>query len=108
MQKERIVVKGIQVDESSRCFHYHSILDIVAIRFKCCNEYYSCIYCHEAKSNHQVIVWNKNEFDIRAILCGNCNTELTIREYLNSNNSCPFCNSSFNPKCVNHHMHYFE
>ena len=101
-------VFGIDIDEHTRCSHYHSELDIIAIKFKCCNAYYACIHCHEAKSGHDVLVWNKDEFSTKAILCGHCKTELTISEYLSANNTCPFCKAGFNPKCSNHHHFYFE
>ena len=108
MKHHTISVHGIDVDENTRCFHYHSMLDVIAIKFKCCNEYYACIYCHEAKTTHQVVVWDTNEFNTQAILCGNCYNEMTINEYLHAENSCPFCKISFNPKCSNHHHFYFE
>ena len=50
----------------------------------------------------------KNEFDTKAILCGICNNEMTIHEYLASNNRCPHCNSAFNPNCSKHYHLYFE
>ncbi len=53
-------------------------------------------------------VWKKDEFDTSAILCGICNNEMTIREYLTSNNRCPHCNSAFNPNCSKHYHLYFE
>ena len=101
-------VLGIELDENTRCFHYHSKLDVIAIKFKCCNAYYACIQCHEETTHHEAVVWNTDEFDEKAILCGNCHAEMTIHEYLNANNSCPYCNTGFNPKCSNHHHFYFQ
>jgi len=43
-----IEVHGIDVGAMTECAHYHSGLDIVAIRFKCRGLYYPCFSCHEA------------------------------------------------------------
>jgi len=102
------VVKGKFIDEYTRCVHYHTSLDVIAIKFKCCNEYYPCYECHEDVAKHKSEVWKKNEFDTKAILCGICNNEMTIHEYLASNNRCPHCNSAFNPHCSKHYHLYFE
>ncbi|HEX3023853.1 MAG TPA: hypothetical protein VHP12_01465, partial [Chitinophagaceae bacterium] len=59
-------------------------------------------------ADHQPQVWQKNEFDTKAILCGNCFNELTIAQYLESNYQCPFCEAAFNPRCSNHNHFYFE
>ena len=92
----------------TRCIHYHSPLDIIAIKFKCCDTYYSCFYCHEETADHAPQRWEKEEWDEKAILCGACETELTIREYLDCNYSCPSCKAPFNPGCSNHNHLYFE
>lgn len=101
-------IKGKPVDEQTRCEHYHSPLDVIAIKFKCCNTYYPCFYCHEETAGHQAEVWNKNEFDTKAILCGVCQEEMTINEYQHSNYQCPHCSTHFNPRCSNHNHLYFE
>lgn len=103
-----IKVKGKLVDDNTRCTHYHSILDIIAIRFKCCNEYYPCYECHEEEAGHQAIIWKKDEWNTKAILCGQCKHEMTIKEYFNSNNQCPYCKAAFNPGCSKHYPLYFE
>lgn len=108
MKTKNISVKGELIDNNTRCSHYHAHLDVIAIKFKCCKEYYACYYCHVALADHAAIVWDQNEFDTHAILCGVCYKELTIHEYKNANNNCPYCKASFNPKCVNHHDFYFE
>jgi uncharacterized CHY-type Zn-finger protein len=103
-----VEVKGKLIDQQTRCEHYHSALDIIAIKFKCCGDYYPCYECHEACTEHKVEVWKKDEWDIKAVLCGVCKQELTVNEYLRSNNSCPHCNSAFNPGCSKHYHLYFE
>jgi len=102
------VLKGKLVDEYTRCVYYHSPLDVIAIKFKCCDEYYPCYECHEEEAGHAAERWTKNEFNTKAILCGVCRNEMTIQEYLTGNNRCPQCNSAFNPNCSKHYHLYFE
>jgi uncharacterized CHY-type Zn-finger protein len=106
--KHMLEIKGKLVDDQTRCEHYHSPLDIIAIKFKCCNEYYACHQCHEETANHKPKVWKKEEWDTKAIFCGVCKNELTIREYFHSGNQCPYCRSAFNPNCSRHYHLYFE
>lgn len=100
-------VYGKVIDEETRCEHYHSKLDIIAIKFRCCNKYYPCYQCHNETENHAISVWKQDEFDAKAILCGSCKQELTINEYLYAA-SCPHCNAAFNPGCSLHYHLYFE
>jgi uncharacterized CHY-type Zn-finger protein len=99
---------GKPVDAQTRCVHWHSELDIIAIKFKCCNKYFPCYSCHEETTDHPAQVWPANEFNQKAILCGVCGHELTISEYMSCNNTCPKCTSAFNPGCKNHYHLYFE
>ena len=104
-----IMVKGIKVDQDSRCAHWHSALDIVAIKFYCCRDYYACYDCHNALADHEPKVWPKETFRTElAVLCGACKHEMTIQSYLDSANVCPNCNAKFNPKCKNHWALYFD
>jgi uncharacterized CHY-type Zn-finger protein len=41
-------------------------------------------------------------------MCGECGNQLSIRKYLNSDSTCPRCESRFNPGCSNHYHLYFE
>lgn len=102
------MVKGFLTDDETRCKHWHSPLDIIAIKFKCCNTYYACYDCHQEIADHKAKMWSKNERGEKAILCGVCKTELTIQEYFDSLNVCPYCRSSFNPNCSKHYHLYFE
>jgi len=104
----KTMIKGKLVDEQTRCVHYHSDLDIIAIKFKCCGEYYPCYECHIETAGHPSQLWTKEERNEKAILCGVCQTELTIQEYFDSANTCPHCKSSFNPNCSRHYHLYFE
>lgn len=103
-----MLVKGTLVDDQTRCAHWHSPLDIIAIKFKCCNDYYSCYECHKETAGHEAQQWSKDERNEKAILCGVCKNELTINEYFNGPNVCPYCQSSFNPNCSRHYHLYFE
>jgi uncharacterized CHY-type Zn-finger protein len=101
-------VRGIDLDAETRCAHYCSALDIVAIRMKCCGVYYACRECHDALADHTAQVWPRSEWDRPAVLCGACGTELSIRDYLECENACPRCGARFNPGCHSHHHLYFE
>ena len=102
------LVKGKAIDEETRCVHYLSPEDVIAIKFKCCKEYYPCYYCHQETAGHPSAVCSKPEFETKAILCGVCKQEMTITEYKSSNYKCPFCKTAFNTKCSNHDHLYFE
>jgi uncharacterized CHY-type Zn-finger protein len=101
-------VRGVNLDTQTRCAHYHSSLDIIAIRMKCCGIYYACKDCHDALAGHAMEVWPRQEWNQQAILCGACNSELTIAEYMASGYQCPVCKAAFNPGCRNHYHFYFE
>ena len=100
-------VRGVGVDAETRCGHYNSDLDIIAIKFKCCAEWYSCFECHTASADHVAVVWSANERDQQAVLCGGCGNEMTIDEYMASESRCLQCSRGFNPGCVNHYHLYF-
>ncbi len=99
---------GLGIDGETRCEHYHSSQDVIAIRFKCCDMFFACSACHQALSSHSPIRWSTAEWGASAILCGCCGEILTIGEYLDSNFQCPICQAHFNPGCRNHYDHYFE
>lgn len=101
-------VYGVQVNEQTGCAHYHSSLDIIAIRFKCCNRFYACWHCHQAVTDHQPTRWQPQEFDQPAILCGACGTQLSIRQYMGCGYVCPSCGAGFNPGCRLHNDLYFK
>lgn len=101
-------VQGVGMDGETRCVHYHTEKDIIAIKFKCCGTYYACYSCHEALAGHPAEVWERSRFDEKAILCGSCGHELTINEYLTCGFRCPNCGTLFNPKCSLHAPLYFD
>lgn len=42
-----VQVIGKPIDHQIRCIHYHTTNDIIAIKFKCCDQYYPCYSCHD-------------------------------------------------------------
>lgn len=69
-------VYGSLIDTETRCRHYFTEEDIIAIKFKCCNKYYPCYKCH-------------NEFEKHAILSVGLSLHLTKKQsyavYANTN-----------------------
>jgi len=103
-----IEVLGLDVLSDTRCAHYRSPRDIIAIKFRCCDRFYACYECHESMADHRAEPWPEAEFAERAILCGACGCLLTISEYLGCNSRCPECEAAFNPGCANHYELYFQ
>lgn len=106
--KSRPIVLGLDLDPQTRCAHYRTPLDIIAIRMKCCLTYYACKDCHDALAGHQIEVWPRDEWDQLAVLCGACGEQMSVRRYLECGNLCPACAAPFNPGCRNHYHFYFE
>lgn len=100
-------VHGLDLDPQTRCVHWRSPLDIVAIRMRCCGAYYACRDCHDALADHAAQVWPRAEWDQAAILCGACGRELSVSAYLASEDRCPSCGAGFNPGCKTHRHLYF-
>jgi uncharacterized CHY-type Zn-finger protein len=99
---------GKLLDDQTRCEHYHSPLDVIAIRFACCETYYSCYECHRELAGHEPQRWPRARFDEPAVLCGVCRTELTATVYFGCGYRCPSCAAAFNPGCGMHEHLYFE
>lgn len=101
-------VYGLDVDSQTRCRHWHSSLDVIAIKFKCCGRFFPCFDCHAEIEKHEPKVWLRNEFETKAVLCGVCGHQLSVSEYFACDSVCPRCESAFNPGCANHYHLYFE
>jgi uncharacterized CHY-type Zn-finger protein len=101
-------VRGVDLDPQTRCGHYRGPTDIIAIKMKCCGVYYACKECHQTLAGHALEVWPEDQWDQKAILCGACGVELTIRQYLQCDSRCPACRETFNPGCRNHYHFYFQ
>jgi uncharacterized CHY-type Zn-finger protein len=101
-------VRGVQLDGETRCAHWHGATDIVAIKFRCCGEYFACHECHVALAGHPAEVWPRAEFHSPAVRCGVCGNEQSITAYLADHTACPVCHAEFNPRCAPHHTLYFQ
>ena len=108
MKIHEVEIKGTEVDAQTRCAHYKSEIDIIAIKFKCCDDWFPCYKCHAEHTNHAPEIWEENEREEKAIFCGNCGAQLSISEYFNCDSTCPKCESSFNPNCALHYDLYFQ
>ena len=110
-------VYGAVVDSATRCIHFHSERDIVAIKFACCLRYFPCYQCHDEATRvvaasataapHATRRWPEAEWSQLAILCGACHRELSIATYRQVER-CPHCAAEFNPGCRLHAHLYFE
>ena len=99
-------MRGTLVDAETRCVHYSGVLDVIAIRFACCGDWYPCLHCHADAVDHSVRPWPVDARDEHAVLCGVCERTLSIDEYLMAER-CPGCAAGFNPGCSLHHPVYF-
>ena len=104
----KVKVKGKVIDDAGRCEHWHSPVDIISIKFYCCDDYYPCYECHESESNHYIQTWPKEKWNRKAVLCGVCDHQMSINEYMNSRDACPNCKAEFNPNCKQHWAKYFD
>lgn len=102
-----VPVRGLGVGPETRCVHYATDADVIAIRFYCCGRYFPCHACHDACTDHEAAVWPASSFDRPAVLCGVCGTELSIDAYLDAADACPACDAAFNPNCAAHYDLYF-
>lgn len=101
-------INGVSVDSETRCAHYNSEIDIIAIKFKCCENWFPCFECHAETADHAPQVWSVSERAALAVLCGGCGHRLSIAEYLDCDSTCPKCLCRFNPGCARHYHLYFE
>ncbi|WP_435196731.1 CHY zinc finger protein [Natronomonas sp. EA1] len=100
-------VHGIGLDIETRCAHYATERDIIAIRFACCDRYFACAACHAAIADHDAEPIPNSAFDEPGVLCGACGSLLSVSEYLESDHACPACGAAFNPGCAAHYDRYF-
>ena len=101
-------INGVDVDSQTRCAHYNSNVDIIAIKFKCCEQWFPCFECHAKFTKHPPEVWAVSQYDTPAVLCGGCGHQLSVAEYLGCDSVCPKCRRAFNPGCASHRHLYFE
>ena len=106
-------IKGKAVDDNTRCIHWHSSLDVIALKLKCCGQYHCCISCHDELAFHAVQRYNIDEEpDRKVIVCGCCKHEMSFQEYKScdrdSTFACAQCKAPFNPGCKLHYHLYFD
>jgi uncharacterized CHY-type Zn-finger protein len=101
-------VLGVDVDHQTRCAHWRSPLDIVALKMRCCGRYYACRQCHDALADHPAEVWPRTAWDEPVALCGACGVEMSAAAYTACDDRCPACGAPFNPGCRTHRHLYFE
>ena len=103
-----VPLRGVGVDGQTRCVHYDGVRDVIALRAGCCDTYHPCHRCHDETEDHPARVWPRSRFDEPAVLCGVCQTTMTVLAYLASGHACPACGAAFNPGCAAHYDLYFE
>ncbi|MFC7215263.1 CHY zinc finger protein [Saliphagus sp. GCM10025334] len=103
-----VLVRGVDLDAETRCAHYRSDRDVVALRFGCCGDFFACYQCHEAVTDHEAVPWPRDRFDEPAVYCGACGSTMTAPEYLDCEHTCSRCGALFNPGCRRHVHLYFE
>jgi uncharacterized CHY-type Zn-finger protein len=107
MNTSRPRVLGPVVDDETRCIHYRTPLDVIAVKFACCLEFYPCHLCHAETADHAATQWPVDARTEQAVLCGTCGHLLTIAGYLVTE-ACPACAAPFNPGCKLHPELYFH
>jgi len=100
-------VCGVDVGPETRCDHYATDRDVIAIKFPCCETFFSCFQCHEAVTDHDAKQWGETDSEQPAVLCGVCGDVLTVAEYVACEDRCPTCDAAFNPGCRTHYHYYF-
>lgn len=99
-------INGLLIDNESRCQHYHTELDIVALKCFECQKYYACYQCHDSLEDHTFRAYPCQLKEDKVLICGVCRHEMTIKEYQEAV-ACPNCHSAFNPACSKHYDIYF-
>jgi uncharacterized CHY-type Zn-finger protein len=99
-------VRGVGLDDDTRCVHYATERDVVAIRFGCCEAYYACFRCHQELADHDAVPWPVDRREEPAVRCGACGTPMSAPAYV-STDTCPECGTAFNPNCERHYGRYF-
>lgn len=100
-------VYGDVLDAETRCLHYHSELDVIALRCFACRRYYPCYHCHDKYEDHAYLAY-PSQLDHPIVLCGVCHQEMTVGDYRAGEGHCPNCQVSFNPGCYRHEDIYFK
>jgi uncharacterized CHY-type Zn-finger protein len=115
---KEVQIHGQVIDAQTRCIHWKSKRDVVALQFYCCRKFYPCSTCHDEEvdsecGRHEVKRWPRDYWGQEAILCGSCKCLMSIWTYIGLYESdgetrCPSCSAEFNPGCRGHLGIYFE
>ena len=113
-------VYGQAIDDQTRCVHWISPRDVVAIKMHCCQRFYPCYSCHQQQTDtqqHSHTVWPRAEWKHPAVMCGACKSLLSVYQYVSvyrsdgagcaSDPRCPHCKAEWNPGCGKHLHLYF-
>ncbi|PSL43963.1 putative CHY-type Zn-finger protein [Salsuginibacillus halophilus] len=101
-------VYGLDLDEKSRCQHYHTAVDIISNACACCDSFYACARCHQAVMNRPFQPFPASRRKEGCVMCGNCGYKMTKEVYQTANDQCPECDHPFNPNCKQHAKWYFS
>lgn len=106
-----VPVRGVDMDAQTRCAHYASARDVVALRLACCAVYWPCHACHAALADHPAVPVPAADAGLPRVLCGVCRAELSVDAYraamAAADPRCPSCGAGFNPGCALHSHLYF-
>ncbi|MGC5048651.1 CHY zinc finger protein [Micrococcus porci] len=104
-------VRGVDADPQTRCAHYRTERDVVALRLDCCPEYWCCRECHDELAGHPGRPLPREAFGLPSVLCGVCRHEMDVPAYraamAHADPHCPACGAGFNPGCSRHAHLYF-
>lgn len=100
-------IRGSAVDPETRCAHYDSERDVIAIKFRCCESFYPCFRCHEESTAHDPLRWPVDRLSEAIVFCGRCRSRISGSAYVNGDHTCPNCGGDFNPGCESHYDRYF-
>ena len=53
------LLRGVGLDAQTRCAHYATARDVVALRFACCPAYWSCHRCHAELTDHPAVTLHR-------------------------------------------------
>ena len=104
---------GLTRFAASRCAHWHSELDVLALQSSCCGKFYACASCHDECEDHPLQPWPADTpLDTEAQMCGVCRQRISILAYINGPDppACPNpqCRAPMNPGCKLHWPLYFS
>lgn len=103
-----IQVFGSIYDNETRCTHWHTDKDIIALKFACCGKYWPCYQCHNSCMEGPLRKYAVVESAVKVVLCGSCAEEMTFQEYIDCDYACKKCHGEFNPGCKLHYGIYFD